>query len=172
MSCASKNRPRRVTDEEKQTRALEIKKYKAELYQKNKEKISQRRKAHREKMKKENPELVRLKDFGYFLRWKYGMEISDYEGLIKKQGGCCAICGHKPIDGAKKENKLYIDHNHKTQRVRGLLCMNCNSAIGHLNDDLTIIKSALEYLEINHKIDEKTSLHTENTGYSPNPRSG
>ena len=68
----------------------------------------------------------------------------------------------------EKENKLYVDHNHKTDRVRGLLCMNCNSALGHLNEDLTIIKKAIEYIENNNKIDEKISINPENNGNPTN----
>lgn len=56
-----------------------------------------------------------------------------YENLFNTQNGLCASCGRTPSTGYN--NRLYVDHNHETGEVCGLICLNCNVAAGHLNDD-------------------------------------
>jgi hypothetical protein len=82
---------------------------------------------------------------------KYGLTVDDYELMLAQQNGVCAICGmpetvrqpHR-ADGGES---LAIDHDHATGRVRGLLCMMCNTAIGKLKDDPELLRSAAHYLE-------------------------
>ena len=71
-------------------------------------------------------------------RWK---NVS-YEELLGEQAGACAICGLAETTG----RRLAIDHDHKTGRIRGLLCSNCNRGIGHLKDDTRLLSKAIEYL--------------------------
>lgn len=73
---------------------------------------------------------------------QYGISDRMYEARLKMQKGGCAICG-KPPDARKK---LAIDHNHQTGEVRGLLCLNCNHALGLLEDDVRRLKLAIRYL--------------------------
>lgn len=75
------------------------------------------------------------------LRDRYGITIEDYEILLMKQNGVCAICGSK---GNKKP--LYVDHNHTTKKVRGLLCPRCNTCVGFIEVSKQILKKADEYL--------------------------
>jgi len=58
--------------------------------------------------------------------------------LLVKQGGLCAICG--------KSCKLNVDHCHETNKIRGLLCFNCNLLLGHAKDNISILSNAIEYL--------------------------
>lgn len=74
---------------------------------------------------------------------EYGMSVEDYYALLEAQNGVCAICGHKPERG----EKLCVDHNHGTSKVRGLLCGTCNSGIGFLRHDLLTLGRAISYLE-------------------------
>lgn len=90
------------------------------------------------KYKKDNLERVQKNQKVYELRTKYNLSYEDYEELLIKQDGRCAICN--------RIRKLHVDHCHETGRVRGLLCNNCNCGIGNLQDDIEIIKRALEYL--------------------------
>lgn len=69
----------------------------------------------------------------------YGISASEYDALKLSQNGRCAICN--------TDAKLCVDHDHDTGKVRGLLCMKCNSSIGFANDDATVLKSAIEYLD-------------------------
>lgn len=61
------------------------------------------------------------------------MSEADYDNLLSKQGGMCALCPRRSAD-RDGTLKLFVDHCHKTGRVRGLLCHNCNAALGMLGD--------------------------------------
>lgn len=74
----------------------------------------------------------------------YGITPDDYDNLYQDQEGCCAICG-KHQSGFKR--RFGVDHCHKTGRIRGLLCHHCNTALGNLRDDPSLLLSAIEYLE-------------------------
>lgn len=74
------------------------------------------------------------------LRLRYGMTLGDYRELYKEQGGKCAICG-------TPKDKFDIDHCHKTDRVRGLLCGACNRALGLMKDNTVFLLKAIKYLE-------------------------
>lgn len=81
----------------------------------------------------------------YHYKVKYGLTIEEYNEMYIEQKGKCAIC--------KESGKLFVDHNHKTNKIRGLLCGRCNFAIGYAREDEKIIKNALKYLrKYNEKI--------------------
>jgi len=73
------------------------------------------------------------------LRRKYGMTVEEYDRLLEKQDGKCAIC--------RRMAKLHIDHCHPKERTRGLLCASCNLAIGLLKEDLGTLRNAIFYIE-------------------------
>lgn len=68
----------------------------------------------------------------------------DYYVLLGRQGGKCAICGYSKRSA--KDKRLAVDHDHDTGKLRGLLCGKCNTAIGMLNDSLTLLGAAAIYL--------------------------
>lgn len=71
-----------------------------------------------------------------------GISIEDYDRLLIKGRGSCWICGQpEPTN-----RYLCVDHDHKTGRVRGLLCHNCNVVLGLMNDDPAKLAAASEYL--------------------------
>lgn len=72
---------------------------------------------------------------------KYGIDENRYFEMLYEQGGACAICKNLFDD------KLHVDHCHKTGRVRGLLCPPCNRLLGCARDDKTVLRSAMEYLD-------------------------
>lgn len=77
---------------------------------------------------------------------KVTVEVVDgYNSMLESQGGVCAICGCANENG----RRLYIDHDHANGTVRGLLCLRCNSALGHARDDVSILRKMIEYLEKN-----------------------
>lgn len=65
---------------------------------------------------------------------------AEYDGLLERQGGVCAVCGEK------REGRLVVDHDHETGKVRGLLCNFCNVALGFFRDDERRVVAAAEYL--------------------------
>jgi hypothetical protein len=74
------------------------------------------------------------------LQRRYGLSRADYDALLKRQGGVCAICA-KP-----SEKTLCVDHCHATGSIRGLLCPKCNRGLGYLADDQSALIAALVYL--------------------------
>ena len=71
-----------------------------------------------------------------------------YGILANEQNHKCAICNKSPVYGRHKyPRKLAIDHNHKTGKIRGLLCRYCNLALGGFKDNIKLLKKAIEYLE-------------------------
>ena len=78
------------------------------------------------------------------LKHKYGISHADYLTLLEKQEGKCAICYTKAED--QYHGVLDVDHNHETGEVRGLLCNSCNRFIGLAQDNPTLLKNAMNYL--------------------------
>jgi hypothetical protein len=75
------------------------------------------------------------------------MTLAEYKEMYDAQGGVCLICKGKQSGRGAKNNTLSVDHNHKTGKVRGLLCTNCNTGIGNLRDSVDLLKKAIQYLE-------------------------
>lgn len=82
------------------------------------------------------------------LRKKFGITIAEYQAKLEEQKGVCAICS-KPERGTRNGivRWLNVDHNHETKAVRGLLCTNCNVAVGMMCESVDIMRSAISYLE-------------------------
>lgn len=75
----------------------------------------------------------------------YGLTIGDYNTLLEAQDGRCKICGTTKPGG--HGNRFAVDHAHETGEVRGLLCQQCNCALGHFKDNPDLLRKAAEYLE-------------------------
>jgi len=77
-----------------------------------------------------------------YLKCKYGIDNAIYEQLLADQNGVCAVCGE---NRGKKE--LGIDHDHTTGKIRGLLCMKCNLALGFMDDNLGWLQRLVDYIK-------------------------
>ena len=88
-----------------------------------------------------NPESLRRWRRAYRMRLRHGMELSDYEEMLKAQNGACAICL-----GVPNGRDLCIDHNHETGKVRSLLCDLCNRTLGQAGDDPILLERMAAYL--------------------------
>lgn len=82
---------------------------------------------------------------------KLGICNVKYEEMLLSQHGACAIC--KCALNSSRYTKLCVDHDHKTGRVRGLLCVNCNTSIGLMKDSKVRLQWAMEYLH-KHSVEE------------------
>lgn len=71
----------------------------------------------------------------------YGISVETRDRMEAIQGGVCAICLMKP------QQKLCVDHDHATGKVRALLCQRCNAAIGILEDSALLVQAAADYLK-------------------------
>jgi hypothetical protein len=84
------------------------------------------------------------------LKQRYGITINEYNDLLVKQNVRCAICDSTNTKDGKAK-KFYIDHDHKTGKIRGLLCRHCNLLLGFSNDDVNILLKSINYL-LRHKL--------------------
>jgi len=98
------------------------------------------------KNKNANPE-VKYKLKEKHLLKTYDLSLKDLEQLRTDQKFKCAICKKHEDDCSRKT--LFVDHNHNTGKIRGLLCSQCNSALGLFYDNIEVIKAAINYLELN-----------------------
>ena len=73
----------------------------------------------------------------YHLRRRYGITGADFDAMVEAQGGTCAVCDGKPE---------HVDHDHETGKVRGVLCFNCNQALGNVRDDPAVLQGLIRYL--------------------------
>ena len=74
----------------------------------------------------------------------FGITLDQYNVILEKQGGVCAICLKHSEKGKRS---LALDHDHRNGKIRGLLCRFCNQAIGQLDDDVDRLIRAIKYLQ-------------------------
>lgn len=80
---------------------------------------------------------------------RYNITLEQYNRMYEVQNGMCAICG-KPETAKTKQQKefsLSVDHDHRTEKIRGLLCSNCNNGLGRMKDSVKTLLQAALYLE-------------------------
>ena len=129
----------KTIEEKKQNRKEQyLKHYKKErdngkkYYQKNKEKILKRQ--------KENHKKYPHKRKNSLLKYGYGITLDDYNKMFEQQKGKCAICKRHQNNLTRT---LSVDHNHKTNEIRALLCVTCNTDVSVVENRL---KEMLKYL--------------------------
>jgi hypothetical protein len=95
--------------------------------------------SHQRKWRKEHPDNVK----NVRLKNSFGITLDDYNKMFQNQRGCCLICGKHQSNLVRR---LSVDHNHKTERIRGLLCSKCNCILGNCDEKIDILQSAVDYL--------------------------
>lgn len=95
------------------------------------------------RFRKEHPDKKHDSNRRNILKREYGITPEDYDRMFKRQGGVCAICGTPPKKGGRRLN---VDHDHKTKKVRGLLCFLCNRGLGIFRDKPDRLEKAAAYL--------------------------
>jgi hypothetical protein len=111
------------------------KKERADYYAKHREEILAKSKKHHA--------IHRERYATYSRMYNYGLSQQEFDKILQEQGGVCAICGKSDWAGRKP----YVDHDHLTKNVRGILCQHCNVALGHIKDDPQIARAMADYLE-------------------------
>lgn len=79
----------------------------------------------------------------YILRTRFGITLAVFNDMLKQQNNVCAICKVSSF-------RLAVDHCHRTGKIRDLLCFKCNIILGHINEDVTILNNAIDYI-LKHK---------------------
>ena len=113
----------------------------------NRDDYNKKRKAwadsHRERRQKQARDSL--------LRKKYRISQDDYLVMLEKQNYSCGICDKKLVEKKDKIGRnlvsLKVDHDHKTNKVRGLLCNECNLGLGHFKDSVSNLKKAILYID-------------------------
>lgn len=95
-----------------------------------------------------NPEKVKAANRNKHLIKKFGITLDEYHVIAKKQKNICKICGKKETVKSRKINVNYlaVDHDHKTGKIRGLLCFKCNTTIAHIEGNKGIIEAISRYI--------------------------
>jgi hypothetical protein len=83
---------------------------------------------------------------------RYGITTEEFDAVLHMQDGCCAVCQRKVsifsgTGSNDKSNAACVDHNHSTGEARGILCGDCNRAIGLLRESSAIVEAAATYLQ-------------------------
>ena len=173
-SCAAtkrwqKRNPEKVNENSKQWRdnnPEKIKEYDKRKYKKHKEKCNERSRQwyenNIEKVKEHNKhyyannkekerskrwrdnnlEKVKETHRRSHLKRKYNLSLEEYNLMFEKQNGCCAICGKHQ---SNLKMILNVDHNHTTNKIRGLLCTKCNSFIACIDNDFNTLERIINY---------------------------
>jgi hypothetical protein len=109
-----------------------------EQYRQNREKCIAKSKAYRLR----NP----TAKYASELKAKYGISLDDYNRMAAEQGGVCRLCKMPPAGKCRTDRILHVDHSHTTGKVRALLCLKCNRALGMFGDDINALTNAAMYL--------------------------
>ncbi len=105
---------------------------------------------HKNKTKryrKANKDHVQKYMRNYDLQKEYNITLDKYNELLKQQNNSCGICGKSQNNFNKA---LGVDHCHRTNQVRGILCHQCNVSLGMFQDSVELLKNAITYLEKSH----------------------
>ena len=120
---------------------LKLREYRKQYKLKNKEKV----RAQELQYRQQHPEKIKEHD----LLANHGITLKEYNILLSSQNNVCKICGK--LETSKEKNKkvksLAVDHDHKTGKIRGLLCGKCNKGIGLFQDSIEILTNAICYLQ-------------------------
>jgi hypothetical protein len=86
------------------------------------------------------------------LKRVYGIGIDEYNTLLEQQNHRCAICESIDPKGRKSGrgggvDVFYVDHDHKTGKIRGLLCNICNRTMGYVGENSSVLEEMIKYLQ-------------------------
>lgn len=114
---------------------MSSKRYNKEYYQKNRAKLLSTKHKY---VKELGKDLIKNRKLKYI----YGITLSQYQIILELQNGKCAICNK-----IQDKRPLSVDHDHTTGKIRGLLCLKCNSGIGFVSEDVNILESMISYIK-------------------------
>ncbi len=128
----------------RQTHVEEIEVRRRKYYQQNKKKMNAYCRMNYRKNSKRLSEGIRKAR----LKREFGITGEIYDEMVRSQNNVCAICQQPETAMLKgKIKRMAVDHCHKTNKVRGLLCQGCNQAIGYVKDDVRILAKMIDYLK-------------------------
>ncbi len=100
--------------------------------------------------RKRTPEEAKIHGRRQSLRRNFDLTPEEYDDMFQDQNGLCAICLRPERTKASKSTstpkRLAVDHDHASDRIRGLLCASCNTGLGLFEDRFDLLEAALDYL--------------------------
>lgn len=141
-----KAHPEVIRAREKASRLKHIEKARQrsrEYHQKHRDRL----RLYRKEWQKKNSDACHLKK----MQRIHGLEPGEYAKKFEIQQGLCAICREPERLKDRRSGmrrRLSVDHNHATGKNRGLLCGACNAALGHMRDNVRILRAAIDYLNL------------------------
>lgn len=112
----------------------------------NRKRYESNKDGFRTRSRKAQTKWTRRNGHTYDIQRRYGLSKEQYKALLQRQKGCCALCEKPPKQGARN-GKLSVDHNHRNNKVRGLLCVLCNIMLGRFKDDTKKFQKVIRYLQ-------------------------
>ena len=112
----------------------------------NHERDAEKARERTRKWYRNHPEANQAKGWKDHLWQRFGITPEQYDSLVRKQEGKCAVCGKIP-GGSGRSRRLIVDHDHKRGKVRGLLCYSCNNMIGYLETYPELLPLIEDYLK-------------------------
>lgn len=103
------------------------------------------RAAYQREWRRRDPQKSTNQVYALRLKRDLGMSLAEYDALVEKQDGACAICRRVPPTDGRRQ--LHVDHDHQTGVVRALLCLGCNRGLGGFRDNPDLIAKAISYIE-------------------------
>lgn len=120
----------------------------------------QKRRAYDRLRNKNDPKRIAYRKGGrhaYNLKKRYGLSIEEYKLLVEKTNNKCVICSkdlifgvsafNEPINAGNNSAISCIDHDHRTGKVREIICIKCNSVIGLTDERIEVLESTIKYLK-------------------------
>ncbi len=153
MGAGVKRVRKPLTEEQKRKRREANARYKAA----HPAEAKRTQKASQKKWNARNPHLVKKNKRRATVKALYGITLEEYERL-KAQAGYCPICGTELIEGNCNGNAKSLHHCHKTGKVVGFVCSNCNMGMGKFGDDPVLLEKAAAWLRATMPTDEQRSL--------------
>jgi hypothetical protein len=102
----------------------------------------------RERYQKRDKAELRFKGWKNKLKSLFNMTVEEYQMILEEQNNVCAICGEpEKIKKSDETQRLSVDHDHKTGKVRGLLCHACNTGLGKFKDSTELMQKAIAYIQ-------------------------
>jgi hypothetical protein len=99
---------------------------------------------YRKHLRETDPQKLFLSNRNTKLKQAYGIDLEQYDKMLKAQACKCAVCGKEHVEEEKK--RLVVDHCHDSEQIRELLCNNCNTALGLLKEDIQVIDKLKDYI--------------------------
>lgn len=109
-----------------------------EIQREYRENNREKQREYARKYKEKNPNAKRNSTY----KRKYGITLAEYDVMFEDQNGTCSICKLPEIN-----RRLAVDHDHKTGKVRSLLCTRCNMVIGLMEENTESLNNAIKYIE-------------------------